>query len=78
MLNRTSARWRAAKGLEEIFEREVIDPMIDFADPSQEWRRLFSELLGTFFLVLVACGGGVIGTPSRTRSAVPRRSPRPA
>jgi aquaporin Z len=53
--------WRAAKGLEEIFEREVIDPMLDFADPSQEWRRLFSELLGTFFLVLVACGGGVIG-----------------
>jgi aquaporin Z len=47
--------------LEEIFEREVIDPMLDFADPAQEWRRLFSELLGTFFLVLVACGGGVIG-----------------
>jgi aquaporin Z len=47
--------------LEEIFEREVIDPILDFADPAQEWRRLFSELLGTFFLVLVACGGGVIG-----------------
>ena len=29
----------------------------DFNDPSQEWRRLFSELLGTFFLVLVAAGG---------------------
>ena len=29
----------------------------DFSDPSQEWRRLFSELLGTFFLVLVAAGG---------------------
>ncbi len=35
--------------------------MQDFQDPSQEWRRLFSELLGTFFLVLVACGGGVMG-----------------
>jgi aquaporin Z len=33
----------------------------DFQDPSQEWRRLFSELLGTFFLVLVAAGGGMMG-----------------
>src|SRR3954464_11674761 len=33
----------------------------NFADTSQEWRRLFSELLGTFFLVLVAAGGGVMG-----------------
>ena len=33
----------------------------NFADPRQEWRRLFSELLGTFFLVLVAAGGGMMG-----------------
>ena len=32
----------------------------DFQDSSQEWRRLFSELLGTFFLVLVAAGGGMM------------------
>ena len=32
----------------------------DFDDPSQEWRRLFSELLGTFALVLVAAGGGIL------------------
>ncbi len=32
----------------------------DFDDPRQEWRRLFSELLGTFALVLVAAGGGVL------------------
>jgi aquaporin Z len=31
-----------------------------FYDPRQEWRRLFSELLGTFFLVLVAAGGGIL------------------
>jgi aquaporin Z len=31
-----------------------------FDDPSQEWRRLFSELLGTFMLVLVAAGGGLL------------------
>jgi aquaporin Z len=33
----------------------------DFRDPRQEWRRLVSELLGTFFLVLVAAGGGMMG-----------------
>jgi aquaporin Z len=32
----------------------------DFDDPGLEWRRLFSELLGTFFLVLVAAGGGLL------------------
>src|SRR5271166_3195479 len=31
-----------------------------FDDDSLEWRRLFSELLGTFFLVLVAAGGGIL------------------
>jgi aquaporin Z len=47
----------------------------DFDDPRQEWRRLFSELLGTFFLVLVAAGGGMMGqafpgTISRTAAVV--------
>ena len=47
----------------------------DFQDPTQEWRRLFSELLGTFFLVLVAAGGGMMGqafpnTISRTAAVV--------
>jgi aquaporin Z len=31
-----------------------------FDDPTLEYRRLFSELLGTFFLVLVAAGGGLL------------------
>ena len=31
-----------------------------FDDPRLEWRRLFSELLGTFMLVLVAAGGGIL------------------
>ena len=33
----------------------------DFEDPRLEYRRLFSEAWGTFLLVLVAAGGGVIG-----------------
>ncbi len=54
---------------------EVIRPMEDFQDPRQEWRRLFAELFGTFFLVLVAAGGGMMGqafpnTISRTAAVV--------
>jgi aquaporin Z len=36
----------------------------DFDDPRHEWRRLFSELFGTFLLVLVGAGGGVVGAAS--------------
>jgi len=36
----------------------------DFDDPSREWRRLFSELLGTFLLVLAGAGGAVVGAQS--------------
>jgi len=32
----------------------------EFDDPGLEYRRLFSELLGTFMLVLVAAGGGIL------------------
>ncbi len=32
----------------------------DFDDTRREWRRLFSELLGTFALVLAAAGGGLL------------------
>ena len=48
-------------GLFARYEQQVIDRITDFNDPRQEWRRLFSELLGTFFLVLVAAGGGMMG-----------------
>ena len=46
---------------EEWFETSVVYPIEDFQNPNQEWRRLFSELFGTFFLVLVAAGGGMMG-----------------
>ena len=32
----------------------------DFWDTSYEWRRVFAEALGTFFLVLVAAGAGLV------------------
>jgi aquaporin Z len=36
----------------------------NFDDPGHEWRRLFAEVLGTFFLVLVGAGGGVVDAVS--------------
>ncbi|HXY70999.1 MAG TPA: hypothetical protein VEM41_00520, partial [Actinomycetota bacterium] len=47
--------------VERWVEQDILRPLDDFQDPRQEWRRLFSELLGTFFLVLVAAGGGMMG-----------------
>ena len=42
------------------YEKNLVDRIADFNDPRQEWRRLFSEVLGTFFLVLAAAGGGMM------------------
>jgi aquaporin Z len=50
-----------ADGTLRHLNHELIASLNDFQDPRQEWRRLFSELLGTFFLVLVAAGGGMMG-----------------
>jgi aquaporin Z len=41
-------------------EPNALARQFDFADASYEWRRLFSELLGTFLLVTVAVGGSVV------------------
>jgi aquaporin Z len=65
----------ARKNLLESEMDSLVRTFDDFADPSQEWRRLFSELLGTFFLVLVAAGGGMMSqafpnTISRTAAVV--------
>jgi aquaporin Z len=66
---------QAERGFLGWFDRDVAGPMADFQDPSQEWRRLFSELYGTFLLVLVAAGGGMTSqafpnTISRTAAVV--------
>jgi len=70
-----SARRTGAQGFLEYEAERLEQTFADFSDPSQEWRRLFSELLGTFFLVLVAAGGGMMGqafpqTISRTAAVV--------
>ena len=42
--------------------RRMFNPQVapDFSDPALEWRRMFAEIWGTFLLVLVAAGGGVV------------------
>lgn len=65
----------AESGVLGWIDRDLTGPMRDFQDPSQEWRRLFSELYGTFLLVIVAAGGGMMGqafpnTISRTAAVV--------
>lgn len=44
--------------------------VVVFDDPKYEWRRLFSELLGTFFLVLVGAGAAVVN--ARTGGVISR------
>jgi glycerol uptake facilitator-like aquaporin len=68
-------RERAEQGVLGWIDRDITGPMADFRDPSQEWRRLFSESYGTFLLVLVAAGGGMMSqafpnTISRTAAVV--------
>src|SRR4051812_17684624 len=77
MTTNTAARGavRNGDGLLSRYERNAVKRIEDFNDPRQEWRRLFSEVLGTFFLVLVAAGGGMMGqafpnTISRTAAVV--------
>jgi aquaporin Z len=51
---------RADVALRSMGQPNAVARQFDFADDSYEWRRLLSELLGTFFLVLVAVGGGMV------------------
>ncbi len=51
---------QAESGILAWIDRDITGPMRDFQDPGQEWRRLFSELYGTFLLVIVAAGGGMM------------------
>ncbi len=64
MADERLAEWEAAPGLLGPRTRHVLalefGSRAEFDDPRLEWRRLFSELLGTFMLVLVAAGGGLL------------------
>jgi aquaporin Z len=47
-------------GLRSLGQPNALARQFDFADDSYEWRRLFSELFGTFLLVFVAAGGPIV------------------
>ncbi|HEY2551654.1 MAG TPA: aquaporin [Streptosporangiaceae bacterium] len=49
-----------AAGLRSIGVPNAFARQFDFWDDSKEWRRLFSEVLGTFLLVLAAVGAGMV------------------
>src|SRR6202050_5113813 len=51
---------RAGVALRSLGHPNSITRATDFWDDRYEWRRVFSELLGNFFLVLVAVGGGMV------------------
>jgi aquaporin Z len=51
---------RAAVVLRSFGQPNSVVRQFDFWDDSYEGRRLFSELLGTFFLVLVAVGADMV------------------
>jgi aquaporin Z len=51
----TAVSLHAAGEMPNAFARRY-----DFWDSRYEWRRIFSELFGTFLLVLVAAGGGMV------------------
>src|SRR6201995_4336951 len=57
---RQDAVRHAAVALRSIGQPNSVAGEFDFWDDKYEARRLFSELLGTFLLVLVAVGGGMV------------------
>ena len=59
--NQGHAHHRVIPNVLGTVEQSVVQRIEDFNDPRQEWRRLFSELYGTFLLVVVAAGGGMMG-----------------
>src|SRR3954452_4771829 len=54
---------RSHSGARRLIELELPGGR-EFDDPAYEWRRLFSEVLGTFLLVLAGAGGAVVNAQS--------------
>jgi aquaporin Z len=57
---REAAVQRGRVALRSMGQPNSVTAEFDFWNDKYEGRRLFSELLGTFFLVLVAVGGGMV------------------
>jgi aquaporin Z len=59
----SSPNQQAHAGLDPL-TRALEFTQSNFDNPALEWRRLLSEVLGTFLLVLVGAGGGVVNAVS--------------
>ena len=64
-----TGRRRRSRVVAEIRRRRALlalefPGLAEFDDPRLEWRRLFSELFGTFLLVLAGAGAAVVGALS--------------
>src|SRR6202167_3423866 len=57
---RQRAARRAEVALASMGQPNSARRQFDFLDDSYEWRRVFSELFGTFLLVLAAAGGAMV------------------
>lgn len=60
MTDASSSQTRPNNWLQEV-DQEVKDRINNFNDPRQEWRRLISEVVGTFLLVIAAAGAPMVG-----------------
>lgn len=54
-----SSRRRRYSNMGSVMDLDQV--FADFRDPRLEWRRLLAEVVGTFFLVLVAAGAPMMG-----------------
>ena len=66
--DRREAVRHAEVALRSIGQPDSVVSEFDFWNDRYEARRLFSEVLGTFFLVLVAVGGGMVSAGATTRA----------
>lgn len=64
MSSQGTVRQQRARSRVNFFADALEFDRQDFDNPALEWRRLFSEALGTFLLVLVGAGGGVVNAVS--------------
>lgn len=58
-MHSTRTARRSSRGERRALLELEFPQLAEFDDPQLEWRRLFSELFGTFLLVLVGAGGAV-------------------
>ena len=60
MSSASSSASEPTSWMQEV-DSSIKERVEDFEDPRQEWRRLVSEVVGTFLLVVAAAGAPMVG-----------------